>query len=136
MTNRSEYKENLGRLDKDTRRCLLYLEGLIEEKFKLALKAKQPPTPKVDFSRLDSKDDSLQKQIDGLRSKVDVAYELAKEHEGQEKYLKTLTEKAEELFDRMKEHFEELYNTGFYSEGMKRKFRDTGILRRKKGSAD
>jgi len=132
VTNRSEYKETLSRLDKDTRRCLLYLEGLIEEKFQMAMKVKQPPTPKVDFSRLESKDDSLQKQIDGLKPKVDLAYELAKDHDEQEKYLKTLTKKAEKLFDEIKQHFEELYNSGYYSKGTRRKIRDEGLLRRKK----
>jgi len=132
VTNKSEYKENLSRLDKDTRICLLYLEGLIEEKFQLALKAKQPPTPKVDFSKLESQIDSLQKQIDGLRPKVDSAYELAKDHDEKEKYLKNLTKKAEKILDEMKEHFEELYNSGYYREGVKRKVRDEGLLGRKK----
>lgn len=132
MTNRSEYKEALSRLDKDTRRCLLYLEGLIEDKFQLALKAKQHPTPKPDLSRLESQIDSLQKQIDGLRPKVDDAYELAKDHDEQEKYLKNLAKKAEEVVDGMKEHFDELYDSGYYREGIKRKVRDEGLIRRKK----
>ena len=128
MTNRSEYKENLSRLDKDIRRCLLYLEGLIEERFQLAMKAKQHPAPKPDFSKFESKDDSLQKQIDGLRPKVDAAYSLVQEHDEHEKYLKNLTKKAEEMFDGMKKHFEELYNSGYYSEKTRRKIRDEGLI--------
>jgi len=98
----------------------------------LALKAKQPPTPKVDFSKLESQIDSLQKQVDGLRPKVDSAYELAKDHDEKEKYLKNLTKKAEKILEEMKEHFEELYNSGYYREGVKRKVRDEGLLGRKK----
>jgi len=132
MTNRSEYKDALGRLDKDTRRCLLYLEGLMEEKFKLAMKVKQPPTPKADFSKIESQMDSLRKQIEGLRPKIEAGYKLAQEHDEQEKYLKNLTRKAEEMFDGMKEHFEDLYNSGYYREGTRRKIRDDGLLRRLK----
>jgi len=131
LTNRSEYKEALGRLDKDTRVCIKYLEELIEERFQLALNARQPPAPKIDFSKFESKDDSLQKQIDGLRPKVDASYSLVQEHEDHEKYLKTLTEKAEAVFDEIKKHFEELYNSGYYSEGKKRKIRDEGLMLKK-----
>ena len=131
MTNRPEYKEALSRLDKDTRVCIKYLEELIEERFQLALNAKQPPAPKVDFSKLESKLDSLQKQIDGLRPKIDEAYSLVQEHEDHEKYLKKLTKKAEEVVDEMKERFEELYNSGYYREGVKREIRDEGLFRSK-----
>lgn len=132
MTNRSEYKDNLSRIDKDTRICILYLERLIEEKFQMALKIQQPPAPQIDFSKLDSKDDSLQKQIDGLRLKVDAAYSLVQEHDEHEKYLKELNKKAEDLFDEIKKHFEELYKSGHYREGIKRKIRDEGLLSKKK----
>jgi len=134
VTNRSEYKENLSRLDKDIRRCLLYLEGLIEERFQLVLNAKQPPAPKVDFSKFESKVDSLQKQIDGLRPKVDAAYSLVQEHDEHEKYLKNLTKKAEELFDGLKQHFEELYNSGYYSKVKRRKILDEGLRLHKRES--
>ena len=50
MTNRHEYKESLGWLDKDVRVCLKYLEKLINDKFNEALKTQQPP-PKVNLSR-------------------------------------------------------------------------------------
>lgn len=132
MTNRSEYKENLSRLDKDTRICLLFLERLIEERFQLAMKAKQPSAPKIDFSKFKSKDDNLQKQIDGLRPKIEATYELAKNYYEKEKYLKDLAKKAEEVLDELKKHFEELYNSGYYREGVKRKIRDEGLFRSKK----
>ena len=45
-------------MDKNTRKCFLHLEGLMIEKFKLALNIKQPQPPKVDLSRLESKADS------------------------------------------------------------------------------
>ncbi len=137
MTNRHDYKEALGRLDKDIRVCIKYLEGLIDEKFKLALKVKQPPTPpnpKVDFSKIESTLDSLQKQFDGLRPKVDETYSFIQEHDEQEKYLKKLTKDAEEVLDGMIEHFKELYDSGYYREGMKRKFREEGLIKRERGT--
>ncbi len=137
MTNRHEYKEALGRIDKDIRVCIKYLEGLIDEKFKLALKVKQPPTPptpKVDFSKIESTLDSLQKQVDGLRPKVDETYSFIQEHDEQEKYLKKLTKDAEEVLGGMIEHFKELYDSGYYREGMKRKFREEGLIKRERGT--
>lgn len=128
MTNRLEYKEALSRLNKDTRICLLYLEGLIEERFQLAMKAKQPPTIKPDFSKLESKDDSLQKQIDGLRPKIEEAHSFVQEYDEQEAYLKNLTKNAEKILDEMKKQFEELYDSGYYSEGKRRKIRDEGLV--------
>jgi len=130
VTNRSEYKEALGRLDRDTRVCVKHLEKLIDEKFNAALRIQQPP-PKVNISKIESSLDSLQKQIDGLRPKVDSAYSLVQEHDDQEKYLKELSEKAEEILDGVKQHFEELYDSGYYSEGTRRKIRDEGLIRRK-----
>jgi len=127
MTNRSEYKEALGRLDKDTRVCIKYLERLINDKFNAVLGAQQPP-PRVNLSKIESTLDSLQKQIDGLRPKVDAAHSLVQEHDEQEKYLKNLTKKAEEVFDGVKQHFEELYKSGYYSEGTRRKIRDEGLI--------
>jgi len=127
MTNRHEYKEALGRLDKDTRVCIKYLERLINDKFNTALMTQQPP-PKVNLLKIESTLDSLQKQIDGLRPKVDAAHSLVQEHDEQEKYLKNLTKKAEEVFDRVKQHFEDLYKSGYYSEGTRRKIRDEGLI--------
>jgi len=129
MTNRSEYKEALGRLDKDIRVCIKYLERLIDDKFNAALGAQQPP-PRVNLSNIESTLDSLQKQIDGLRPKIEAGYTLAQEHDGQEKYLKNLTKKAEEVFDDVKQHFEDLYDSGYYKEGTRRKIRDEGLIER------
>ena len=130
MTNRSEYKEALGRLDKDTRVCIKYLERLINDKFNAAISTQQPP-PRVNLSKIESTLDSLQKQVDGLRPKVDAAHRLFLEHDDQEKYLKSLTKKAEEVLDGVKEHFEELYDSGYYSEGTRRKIRDEGLIEKR-----
>jgi len=127
MTNRHEYKEALGRLDKDTRVCIKYLERLINDKFNAALGVQQPP-PRVNLSKIESTLDSLQKQIDGLRPKVDAANIFVQEHDEQEKYLKKLTKNAETIQDEMKQHFEELYKSGYYSEGTRRKIRDEGLI--------
>ena len=130
MTNRSEYKEALGQLDKDTRVCIKYLERLINDKFNASLRAQQPP-PRVNLSKVDSKLDSLQKQLDGLRPKVDASHSLFLEHDDQEKYLKKLAKNAEEILDGLQQHFDELYESGYYSEGTRRKIRDEGLIRRK-----
>jgi len=136
MTNRHEYKEALGRLDKDTRVCIKYLEGLIDEKFSLALKVRQPPTPptpKVDFSRLESKDDSLQKQIDGLRPKVEAAYSFTKEYDNAEIFLKGLIKKADVVLGEVRSLFDELYASGFFKkEGTRRKIRDEGLIEKRR----
>jgi len=128
VTNRHEYKEALGWLDKDARVCLKYLEKLINDKFNATL-VTQPP-PRVNLSKIESNLDSLQKQIDGLRPKVDAAHSLVQEHDEQEKYLKYMTKKAEEILEGLQQHFEELYKSGYYSEGTRRKIRDEGLIRR------
>ncbi len=127
MTNGSEYKEALGRLDKDTRVCIKYLERLINDKFNAALVIQQP-SPRVNLSKIESSLDSLQKQIDGLRPKVDAANSLVQDHDEQEKYLKNMTKKAEEILEGVKQHFEELYDSGYYSEGTRRKIRGEGLI--------
>ncbi len=131
VTNRSGYKEALDRLDRDTRVCIKYLERLINDKFNAALGAQQPP-PRVNLSKIESTLDNLQKQVDGLRPKIDAAHSFVQEHGQQETYLKRLTKDAEEVLDGMIEHFEELYDSGYYREGMKRKFRDEGLISRRK----
>ena len=131
MTNRSGYKEALGRLDRDTRACVKYLERLINDKFNAALGVQQPP-PRVNLSKIESNLDSLQKQIDGLRPKVDAAHSFVQEHDEQEKYLKNVTKKAENILEGVQQHFEELYDSGYYSEGARRKIRDAGLIRRKR----
>ncbi|GAH09666.1 unnamed protein product, partial [marine sediment metagenome] len=119
--------EALGRLDKDTRVCIKYLERLINDKFNAAL-ASQQPHPRVDLSKIESTLDSLQKQLDGLRPKIDAAHGFVQEHDEQEKYLKSLTKRAEEILDGVKQHFEDLYKSGYYSEGTRRKIRDEGLI--------
>ncbi len=133
MVNKSDYKNALKRIDKDIRVCIKYLEGLMDERFKLALKAQkpQPKATKVDFSRLESRDDSLQKQINGLRKKVDAAYSHIQEHDESEKAIKILISRAGQVLDQMHEQFDELYHSGYYSEGTKRKLRDEGLIKRK-----
>ena len=49
----------------------------------------------------------------------------------QEKYLKNLAKDAEEVLNGMIEHFKELYDSGYYREGMKRRFREEGLIRSK-----
>jgi len=135
MTNRSEYKEALSAVDRNLRLCLLYLEGQIDEKFKLALKIKQlppPPTPKIDFSKLEAKDDSLQKQINGLRPKVDAAHSHTQKHHENEIFLKNLVKKADQVLGEVRSLFDELYKSGFFKEGQKRRIRDEGLIKRKK----
>jgi len=128
MTSKHEYKEALKRLDKDIRICFLYLEGLIEDRFKTALAIQQPPAPKADLTKIETQLDSLRKQIGRLRPKIEAGYTLAQEHDEQEKYLKNLTVKAEKILGEIKTHFEELYKSGYYKEGMRRKIRDEGLL--------
>ena len=130
MAKRAEYKEALSSIDRNTRLCLLYLEKTIDDRFKTALAAKtQKPQKPVDLSKIESMLDSLQKQIDGLKPKVDAAYDLAEDHDEQEKYLKSLTEKAEEMVEVARQHFMELYDSGYYREGMKRKIREEGLIK-------
>jgi len=44
--------------------------------------------------------------------------------------LASSVKKAEEILGGVKQHFEELYNSGYYSEGTRRKIRDEGLIRR------
>jgi len=129
VTNRSEYKEALGRLDKDTRVCIKHLEKLVNDKFNAALMTQQPP-PRVNLSKIESNLDSLQKQIDGLRPKVAAAHSLVQEHDKREEYLKKLTKTAESILDGVQDHFEKLYKSGYYSEGTRRKIREEGLIER------
>ena len=132
MVNRSDYKDALGRIDRDIRICIKYLEGMMEEKFKLARKVLTPKISeaKVDLSRLESKDDSLQKQINGLRKKVDAAYSHIQNHDEDKIFLKKLAKRVEEMADEIQKTFEEIYNSGYYSEGTKRKIREAGLIKR------
>ena len=134
MVNKSDYKNTLKRIDRDIRVCIKYLEGLMEERFRTIMKVKQPPipkAPKVDLSRLESKDDSLQKQINGLKSKVDIAQNHIRKHHEQEIFLKKMATRTEDVLSQITMLFEELYDSGYYSEGTRRKIRDAGLIRRK-----
>ncbi|HUW46789.1 MAG TPA: hypothetical protein VMW50_13450 [Dehalococcoidia bacterium] len=128
MTSRKEYQASLRSLDRDIQICISYLEETLNDRFKTALVAQEHKPQKVDLSKIESKMDSLQKQIDGLRPKVDAAYSFVQEHDEQEKYLKKLTKNAEEVLDGVKQHFEELYKSGYFSEGTRRKIRDEGLI--------
>jgi len=128
VTSRYAYKEALGRLDKDARICFKYLEKLINDKFNAAVAAYQPPAPRFGLSKIESQMDSLQKQLDGLRPKINVGYMLAQEHDEREKYLKKLTKNVENILEEMKKYFEERYKTGHYSEGTRRKMREDGLI--------
>ena len=128
MPTKQDYDVALGQLEKPTRVCILYLEKLIDEKFNIALRFQQPAPPRVDLSKIESTLDSLRKQINGFRPKIEAGYKLSQEHEEQEKYLKGLTKRAEEVLDGVKQHFEELYKSGYYREGQKRKIREEGLI--------
>ncbi len=129
MTNRSEYKAALKRLDKDTRDCFLYLQELIETRFKTALATQQPPAPKADLREIESRLDSFRKQLNGLRPKIDAGYKLSQEHDNQEKYLEEMAKKVELVLDQYQTHFKELYDTGYYPEGKRRKIRADGLIK-------
>ncbi len=126
--SKHEYKTALGRLDKDTRTCFKYLERLITEKFNSAMTSYQPPAPKADLSKIESRLDSLQKQIDGLRPKVDASYDLVQSFDEKEKCLKSLTKRTEEAFDELKQLFEEMYNKGVFKFTYSGKIREEGLL--------
>ena len=130
--NRKEYKNVLSSLDKNIRRCVLYLERRIDDRFKVALKIKQPQTPKVDFSKLESNDDSLQKQINGLREKIDVAYSHAKNYDDDLIFSKTLIKKMEDVLDQITGQLQQKYDSGYFQEGKRRKIRDMGLIKTKK----
>lgn len=140
MSKGTRFKMALGELDPNVRSALLYLESLVHEKHREALSA-IPQTKPTDNSAILVSIDSLQKQIDGLRPKVDAAHDLVEEHDGREKYLKKLIKDAETILEEMKKYFEERYKSGYYSEGTRRKIREEGLLingggeeeRRKKG---
>lgn len=129
MTSRAAFKRVLKKVDRDTRLCLLYLERTIDEKFKLALDVKTPPIPKVDFSKLESRDDSLQKQINGLKTKVEYSYAFTQEYDNAEIFLKGLVKKADQVLGEVRLLFDELYKSGFFKEGQKRRIRDEGLMK-------
>ncbi len=127
--SKPEYKTALGRLDKDTRTCFKYLERLITEKFNSAMTSYQPPTPKADLREIESALDSLQKQFKGLRPKIEAGYKLSQDHDDQEKYLVEMADKVERVLEQYQIHFKELYASGYYKEGARRKIRKEGLIK-------
>lgn len=128
MTNRHEFKEALGKLDKSTRVCILYLEKLIIDRSNMIIGAQQTSAPKVNLKKFESKMDSLQKQIDGLRPKIEAGYQLSRDHDEQEKYLLELGKKIEIVLNEYQAHFKNLYKSGYYKEGTRRKIREEGLI--------
>ncbi len=128
MPTEQDYDAALGKLDKPTRVCILFLEQLIVEKFNMVLSLQQPPAPQVNLSKIETTLDSLQKQINGLRPKVEAGYKLALDHPEQEKYLKRLTKKTEEFILEAQSQIRKRYEAGDYPEGERRRLRKTGIL--------
>ncbi len=113
MPTKQDYDMALGQLDKNTRVCILYLEKLINDKFNTALRVQQHTHPKVDLSKIESKLDSLQKQVNGLRNKTEAAYSFTQEYDSAEIFLKNLVKKADEVLGEVKSLFDELYASGF-----------------------
>ncbi len=132
MPTKQDYDAALGQLDKPTRVCILFLRQLIDEKINMVLSLQQPPAPEVNLSEIESTLDSLQKQINGLRPKIEAGYKLALDHPEQEKYLKKLAKRTEEFIVGVQTQIKERYDAGEYSEGERRKLRKTGLLDIKK----
>jgi len=99
----------------------------MDERLKTTLVRTSQSESKPDLSEIETKLDSLQKQIDGLRVKVEKSEDLVQSHEKQETYLKNLADTAQELIDEANRYFKDLYDSGHYKEGTKRKFREAGL---------
>jgi len=133
MSKETRFKMVLGELDPNVRTAILYLESLVHEKHRDALSV-IPQTKPTDNSAILMKIDSLQKQIDGLRPKVEAAYSFTKEYDNAEIFLKVLIKKADVVLDDVKSLFDELYASGFFKkEGTRRKIRDEGLIDTKEG---
>lgn len=128
MPTKQDYDVALGQLEKPTRVCILYLEKLIDEKFNIALRFQQPVPPRVDLSKIESTLDSLQKQINGMRNKVDAVHSHTQKHHETEIFLKGLVKKADQVLGEVRLLFDELYKSGFFKEGQKRRIRDEGLI--------
>lgn len=130
MVRREEYKQALSSIDRNTRICLLHLENIIDERLKTTLEVRTSQNEsKPDLSEIETKLDSLQKQIDGLRVKVEKADNLVQSHDKQEPYLKNLADTAQELLNEAKRYYEELYKSGHFKEGIKRKIREEKLIK-------
>lgn len=130
MVRREEYKQALSSIDRNTRICLLHLENVIDERLKTTLEVRTSQNEsKPDLSEIETKLDSLQKQIDGLRVKVEKAEDLVQSHDTREQYLKNLADTAQELLNEAKRYYEELYKSGHFKEGIKRKIREEKLIK-------
>lgn len=130
MTDKTEYKQELSKLDRSTRLCLLYLEKTMDERFKLALQVKKPKIPKVDFSKIESKLDSLQKQIEGLRVKVNYNHAFTQEYDNAEIFLKSFVKEANEVLDEVTKIYQALYKSKYFKkEGIRRQIREMGLIK-------
>jgi uncharacterized coiled-coil DUF342 family protein len=131
LVRREEYKQALSSIDRNTRICLLHLENVIDERLKTTLEVRTSQNEsKPDLSEIEAKLDSLQKQIDGLRVKVEKAEDLVQSHDKQETYLKNLADTAQELIDEAKRYYEELYKSGHFKEGDRRKIREEKLIKK------
>lgn len=132
MSKETRYKMALGELEPNVRTAIRYLESLIYEKHRESLSAIPQMKPPDTLSILVSID-SLQKQIDGLRPKIEEAHSFVKKHDEDEKYLKKLAKNTEKMLEEIRQHFVELYKSGYYKEGQRRKFREIGMIKTKDG---
>lgn len=131
MARREEYKQALSSIDRNTRICLLHLENVIDERLKTTLEVRTSQNEsKPDLSKIEAKLDSLQKQIDGLRVKVEKAEDLVQSHEKRETYLKNLADTAQELIEEAKQYYEALYKSGHLKEGARRKMREEKLIKK------
>ncbi|GAH96152.1 unnamed protein product [marine sediment metagenome] len=64
-----------------------------------------------------------------LQGKVSIICSECGNHDEREKYLEKLVKKADEMLEGMKEHFEELYKSGYYTKEQKRKIRKEGLIK-------
>jgi len=97
------FKNALSELDSNQRICLLYLERMIKEHYKKALKA-IPSIKQVDLSILDTKFDNLQKQIDKIKSKNEDIYNYIQELDDFRKTLIVLFNDNLEMIQQLKNY--------------------------------
>ncbi len=135
MSKRERYQQALSSIDRDTRICILQLENAIDEIRKEILVRTSQSEPKPDLSVIETKLDSLQKQIDGLRPKVEKADELVRSHDNQEPYLKNLAKTVLELTNEAKKYYELMYESGQFKEGVRIKLRDEKLIKKAKDSS-
>ena len=59
---------------------------------------------------------------------MDAAHTHVQKHDEDKIFLKTLTKKADVVLGDVKSLFDELYASGFFKEGQKRRIRDEGLM--------